>query len=245
MRLILTFSLLLLLLTFNFAIAVDKIIGIAGNIPLSAEDEIIKARIEKLGFVLEPHSQNEAQPVSIAGAAGVYIFETISSGNIVGLYKNIPIPFITAETYILDEMQLAADNHKHDIAGQTSVVIVDPKHQMAAGLNGEIKIAPSDVWIMATCAPGGDVQIVAKSKVTDCVCLAGYEKGAKDMAGNALPARRVITFISRNSAPIMTAEGWRLFDNSILWGMGREKSAVSPEGTAATTWGILKYRKDL
>ncbi len=120
------------------------------------------------------------------------------------------------------------------------MIIIDPDHPIAGGLSGEVEIAPTPVWIMATCDPQGDVQIVAKSKVTDCVCIAVYEEGAKKMDGSAAPARRVVTFLSRTGVSTINDDGWKLFDNSILWGMGQLNTSVSPVGSAAATWGALK-----
>ena len=240
MRVSLFLSLILSLLFACWAVAADKIVLVAGAVPLSAEDTVIKERVESLGFEVELHSQDEAQPVDTTGAAGVFVLETVGSGSITNAYSGLPIPFITAETFFLDEMGFAPDNHTYDDPNQTSVVIVDPDHPIAGGLEGEVTIAPAPVWIMATCDPQGDVQIVARATVNNCACVAVYEEGAKKMDGSKVPARRVITFISRENAPIMTDDGWKLFDNSFLWGMGQLEASVSPKGSVAATWGALK-----
>ena len=240
MRLLTVFSLALFLISTTLAIAADKIVMVVREDPIGVEDNIVKERLEMLGFEAEPHSQDEAHPVDLTGAAGVFVSESILSGNVAGAYEDIPIPFITSEAWLLDEMGIAADAHSHEDPNQTSVTIVDPNHPMAAGLEGEIQIAPTPVWIMSTCDPGGDVQIVAKATVNDCPCLAGYEKGAEKMGGELVKARRVLTFITRNSSLIMTDDGWKLFDNSILWGMGKLGVPVTPRGAVAATWGALK-----
>ena len=240
MRLLTVFSLVLFLISTGLAIAADKIVMIVREDPIGVEDNIVKERLEALGFEIELHSQNEAHPVDIAGADGVFVSESILSGNVGGAYEGISIPFITSEAWLLDEMQIAPDNHTHEDPNQTSVTIVDPGHPMAAGLEGEIEIAPAPVWIMSTCEPAGDVQIVAKATVNDCVCLAGYEEGAEKMDGLKVKARRVLTFITRNSALVMTDDGWKLFDNSVLWGMGKLGAPVMPRGAVAATWGALK-----
>jgi hypothetical protein len=239
MRLSLLLSLIVLFSFTCLAMAADRIVVVAGDVPLSATDEIIAARLEGLGFEVEPHSQNEAQPVDTAGAAAVMIFETVSSGNISNFYSGIDIPFIAAETYMLDEMGFAPDNHAHDIAEDT-VIIVDPDHPIAGGLDGEVKITTAPGWVMSTCDPRGDVQIVARVKLNNCVCIATYEVGAKIMDGSTLAARHVITFINRESVPVMTDDGWKLFDNSILWATSRLGTPVDSRRTLATAWGAIK-----
>ena len=239
MRLSLFLSLALLLFLACSAVAADTIIVVAGAVPLSPTDEIIKERIEGLGFEVDVHSQNEPQPIDTADADGVMIFETVGSGNISNFYSGIEVPFIAAETYMLDEMGIAPDNHRHEDPNDT-VVIEDPDHEIAGGLSGDVQITTAPGWVMSTCDPQGDVQIVARVKTTNCVCIAAYEKGAKIMDGSTLAARHVITFINRESVPVMTDDGWKLFDNSVLWAMGGVNRSVSPRGSAATSWGALK-----
>lgn len=240
MRLSLVTSLILSLLFASWSMAADKIIMISAADPPGEADQALIDHVAALGFDVESHSQDEAQPVDISGAAGVLIGEALGSGNITGAYKDAPIPVIITETYVLDDMQLATDG-TFNTTPDKAIVIVDPAHPIAGGLTGEVEIAAEEIDICSTSDIQGDVHIIATTLIGGETCLATYEEGAKGMDGVAVPARRVFLFPHANMIPLLTDAGWGLVERSVLWAMGMlSETAVTPEDAVAETWGAIK-----
>lgn len=232
-------SLILLLLFAGWSIAADKIILLVGEIPLCAEDVPVNALLEEMGFEVEPHSHDEPQPVDTSGAAAMVILASVSSGNITSAYKDVPVPIVTPEIFIFDEMQLAPDgSFTHDF--DQTIVIVDTGHPITGGMTGEVEVASAPIDMMACSDLRGDVQIVANVLGTGNACIASYEKGAKAMDGSEVPARRVSVFPNTSALPLLTDDGWKLIENSILWALGELGMSVDSKGSVTATWGALK-----
>ena len=240
------FTFLILLLVFvSWSAFADKIIMISADEPPGAADQALIDRVVDLGFDVESHSQNEAQPVDISGAAAVLIGEALGSGNITNAYKDVTIPVIITEAYVLDDMQFATDG-TFNTSPDKSIIIVDGRLPIAGGLTGEVQIASEEADICSTSDIQGDAHIIAQTVVSGDVCLATYEKGAIGMDGVAVPARRVFVFSHAVMIPLLTDDGWGLVERSVLWALGMlpvlPETSVNPAGRAATTWGRLKYR---
>ncbi|MBW7459228.1 hypothetical protein K0U00_34770, partial [Paenibacillus sepulcri] len=52
--------------------------------------------------------------------------------------------------------------------------------------------------------------------------ICAYDTGAKNMIGNAAPARRVFFYLSPEDIIYHTDEGWKLFDAAIHWAADAE-----------------------
>jgi hypothetical protein len=240
MRSSLLISLAVLFVFASWAIAADKVILIAGAIPLAAGDAAFKTHLEKLGYTVEEHNQTEKQPVSIVGAAAVYVLESISSANIANAYKTAAIPVITTEAYILDDMKFAPDATFDTTAG-TTLTIEDATSPIAGGLKGEVKITTTAAEICSCSGMAVQGKVIAKAGTSKFPCLITFEKGMKDMDGTAIPARRVFAFAHTNLLPNLTNEGWGLIERSFLWAMGKlSETPVEPVDKLSITWGGIK-----
>ncbi|MFC1717029.1 hypothetical protein ACFL6S_25400 [Candidatus Poribacteria bacterium] len=238
MRLLSLTILILLTLLVNWAMAADKIIMVASNAPLGAQDALIKARLEGMGFEVEAHSHDEAQPVDISGAAAVFICESIGSGNIASAYKEAPIPVIICEAAVFDDMKFVIPTNLYSKNPDLSILITDPSHPVAGGLSGEVKVVTGPGEILACAGLQGDLQVVAT--LNGDPCLMYYEKGAKVADGSTTPARRACTFLHNSAIPLLTEDGWGLIERSVLWALGQIGVAVEPREAVTTTWGTLK-----
>jgi len=239
MRLSLLTSLILLLLFASWAIAADKIIMISAADPPGPEDQGLIDRVAALGFDVESHASGEAQPVDISGAVAVIIGEKLGSGDITDAYKDVPIPVVITEAYVLDDMQLATDG-TFNADEDNTIIIVDPDHPIAGGLTGEVQIASEVAGICSTSDIQGDAHIIANVRANGHTCLATYEEGARGMDGVPVPARRVFVFLFADLIPNLTDDGWGLVERSVLWALGMSTTAVTPDGAVAVTWGDLK-----
>ena len=240
MRLFLLTTLVLLVFLATFAMAADKIVLIGSTVPLGASDELIKTHLTTLGFTVEAHSQDEAQPVALTGAAGVFISESVGSALITSLYNKVAIPIINTEAYILDDWKVTPDT-AFDVTAGTLVTILDPTNPIAGGLKGDVKISSADAAIGSCQNFKVDFKAVAKATASGFPCLATFEKGIKDMDGNPTPARRVFSFGQAVLIPTLTKEGWTLIENTVLWALGRlGTTAVEPTKKLSLTWGSIK-----
>ncbi len=239
MRLLFSTSIVLLLIlaSWSSAVGAGRIVMIGAAVPFDGADLALKERVEALGFTVTEHSQDEDDPVDITGAVGVIIGEALGSGNVADGYKDVPIPVIITEAYVMDDMKLAAGDF--NTAPDTTLTIVDSAHPIAGGLSGDVDIATEAFDVCSVSEILGDAQVVATVKSTGHTALAAYEAGAGDQDGNPLPARRVFVFLFEGLVPVLTDPGWGLVERSVLWALDMA-SPVSPEGAAAVTWGELK-----
>jgi hypothetical protein len=240
LRQLLLVSLVFALILASWPVVADTIIMISAAEPPGEADQAIIDHVAALGFDVESHSQDEAQPVDTSAAVAVIIGEAISSGNIAGAYKDTDLPVVITESYVLDDMQLATDG-TFNTTPDMAITIVDPGHPIVSGFSGTVDIASEVADICSTSDILGDVNIIATTAIGGEVCLATYEEGANAADGVPVPARRVFTFHNAALVPLLNDAGWTILERSVLWALGRLSStAVTPEDAMATTWGDLK-----
>lgn len=241
MRYFLFISFISSVLFTNLAMADGKIIMIAASAPPGGADATVKTRLEGLGFEVEVHSHTESHPVDVEGAAVVFISESVLSGNVGGAYKDSPVPVIINEAWVLDDMNFAPGGEPFSKNADLSIIIKDPNHPIAGGLNGEVNVVTGNGQILACSDLQGDVQIVATLANGDAT-LAAYEVGAKIADGSKVPARRVFAFLHEAAVSLLTDDGWTLIENSVLWAVEEPRIAVDPGGSVPATWGMLKAK---
>ena len=98
MRFYLTTSLILLVLCSSLVFAADKMILIGKNAPINNNDLILMQHLQGLGLEVEYHSEPEGHPVDLKGAVGIFISESVTSGNIGPVYNDVDIPVIISKT---------------------------------------------------------------------------------------------------------------------------------------------------
>lgn len=239
MRITLSVFLSLLLLFAGSSVFAAKIVMIGAAVPFAGADLTVKEHLEALGFDVEEHSQDENDPVDISGAVGVFIGEALGSSNVTNGYKDVSIPVITIEAYVLDDMSLGVDGTFNGT--DKDLNIVDATHPIAGGLSGVVEVATAAADICSCGEVLGDAQIVAETPTDGRAAIVAYEEGAADGDGNPLPARRVFAFAHENLTPLMTDAGWGLMERSVLWALGMlDESAVDPGDAVTSTWGAVK-----
>ena len=233
-------SFMLLFLLADRVVAAKKIIFVASTVPFGEADKLIESRLREYGLQIEPHSQDEDQPVDISGADAIFISESCSSGSIASAYEGAEIPVICTEFYIIDDMGFAPDgtftNEAHRV-----IVITDPEHPIAGGLEGEVEVTSEAVAgdeLQASSGMAGDVHVVASLPNGDA-CIMCYEEGAEKMGGLTAPARRVFVSPHSNAIPLLTEDGWGLLERSFLWALDFSMP-VEPGASITATWGYLK-----
>jgi len=221
-----------------WAVAAEKFIMITASGNPNAHEQKLADRLVGLGFEVEFHDDDEGDPVDTAGAAGVMIAESITSGNVADGYNDVLIPVIANEAWVWDDMGLAEDGTQFKDV-DTTIVIQDTNHVITQGFDGEVAITSQSVTLMSASTMEGDARVLATVKGTGNVTLAVYERGAQTGKGKA-PAPRVAMFLFDDTPSVMTEDGWTLFDRTILWAIGELVQPVEPKNALAVSWASIK-----
>ena len=238
MRFYLTTSLILLVLCSGLAFAADKMILIGKNAPINNNDLILMQHLQGLGLEVEYHSEPEGHPVDLKDAVGIFISESVTSGNIGPVYNDVEIPVIMSEGGLIDEMRMGIGLNAE---GVTTVKIVNPNHFITQGLEGEVEVLSQPGILSGATDVEGSVQVLAiLTDGSEWPRVFVYEKGAQ-MQGQKAPARRAFVFNHQESNPLLNDDGWALVERSVEWVLGAA-APVSSEGSLAVAWGALKAR---
>lgn len=235
MRCYVGISLLLLFLGSGQAMALDKLILIGKDNPINNSDQILMGHLTALGLNVEYHSEPEKHPVDIKGAVGVFISESVTSGNIGPAY-DLPIPVIMSEPGLIDDLKMGIGQ---DVANATSIAIVQQNHPITKGYQGVVKVLSQPETLASASALEGDAQILAVlAGDAGIKLLFVYEAGAQ-MQTEKAPARRAFVFNEQSSTPFVTDDGWTLIERAVTWVLATA-APVSNQGTLTTTWGAIK-----
>ena len=222
----------LFILTANAQFDGEKAVFLMVNVPGNGSEVAVEQRLKELGMEVVMFAQHEANDEVAAGGDLLLISSTVGSPQLFGVLPGLAsyeIPVISWEPALFDEMGFSAKGGWGIGAVEGKITIVDPEHQMAAGLDGDVVVASAQATLFGGGVPEGDVEIVARSFTNaDTAVIFCYEEGASMATGTA-PARRVGFFFLDEVAEYLTDEGWALFDAAVQWAMGLlpETSVIS------------------
>ena len=191
---------------------------------LRISEQRLKARLERLGFVVNVVEALALPPERARSAALLVLSSSVSSQLLEPWVSGLPVPLLVLESTAFEQLGLTGGRWRHDtgpVAPLTEIIISKPDHPLAAGLSGTVRVltVPERLrW--ASPPPGASVIATYAGAPDQASVLFGYERGASTASGPA-PARRVGLFLG-NGRVIrgLTAEGWRLFDAAVLWAAG-------------------------
>lgn len=226
------------LFIFTLSLSADKVILIGSGAP-DPVDALIIERLNKFGLTVESHAHNEKHPVNLNGAILLFISESITSGNVLGAYKDSPIPVVNCESYIYDDMGFTPNDTGFNIDPGDTLTIIKDNHPITQGIPKKVKVYNSSIILMTVSNLAGDFTALAVREDNEAlVGISIYEKGAKTATGET-KARHVNIFPHSTGWVSLTADGWKLVENSILYALGRSLS-VEPLDKLATTWASMK-----
>ncbi|MFC4386691.1 pectate lyase [Gracilibacillus marinus] len=190
--------------------------------------------LDALGYLQIDFAQ--AKTVTTEDTEGydiVFVAESGGSGDIGQKFMHIPIPVVYAKGWVVDDVHLSESTSgaSGDIDGQTAIQIQNASHPLAAGLSGEVEVY-TQAGKVNFGTPGEEADVIATVVNDDTKStIFAYEKGAKRVNGEAVPERRVSTFLFRDQEDFMTNAGWKLFDTSIGWALDLQPSELPEEKT--------------
>lgn len=200
---------------------------LVGNTPLSPADELVAARLGRLGYMVVLRGADEPPDAKVRGARLIVISATVASMGVAREYRDLEVPMLVNESALFDDLGMALPTFR-DLKGQEEkatiaqpavpeILIREPSHPLAAGLSGWIRVADTQVTLRRG-HPGPYAAWVAtqRPRTQAFAWVFGYERGAPMIDGRA-PARRVGFFLHNDTASFLNEQGWRLFDAAARW----------------------------
>lgn len=189
-------------------------------------DEHIKKHLEDLGMVVTFIDQ--AEPASRADGQDLVIISSVVASKVVeGKYRNTPLPVMTWESNILDDMGMTGmhqyvDFDEDEKAESTYIWLGNAPHPLQAGLpNGLTNPFKKTQKILEWGKPGIGANIIATIPGEfNKACIFGYEKGAMMDYNFPAPARRVMFFMFDDGFDYLNDKGMKLFDAAVRWTAG-------------------------
>lgn len=185
-------------------------------------DQKIQQHLAARGYAVTLHSQYA--PVEAALEADLVILSsTIRSHDLLGAYRNVPVPLLTWESDLLDDLAMAgkrADSDFGSMDKQRYVWLVNAPHPMAAGLPAGVVDVYEKQAPMNWGRPGlGATTIATLHGQPEKAAIFGYDKGATMDYESLAPARRVMFFLDNETFPNLSAAGLKLFDAAVDWAL--------------------------
>jgi hypothetical protein len=206
----------------------------------SIGDIFVKNRLEiDMGHKVTkiPHDADRAEMLAAATAADLVILaESLLSRTVETKIISTPTPVFSYEAFLPDEFGLI--NPKGErmdpgtpdqgdygaIEDQTTINIVNPKHPLAAGLSGRVKVyrVPREMNWAKDLAPSAEV-VATLPDYPKAAVIYVIRRGAKLYDGTPSPGLRIQYFIENDNETgtvnLMTEDGYRLFDAAINYAL--------------------------
>jgi len=194
------------------------------NGPNIAVDERIAAHLNARGYSVQLVDQN-FRPDLARDASLIIISSTVSSKDVLPGWRALPVPLVTWENDLLDDLAMSGKRHDVDF-GETDkeryLWMVNAPNPVSAGLPaGTINVYGKQA-AMSWGKPGLGASIIATVYgQPDKAAIFTYETGATMDYETLAPARRVMFFMSNDSFANLSSAGQRLFDAAIDWAIAR------------------------
>lgn len=197
------------------ALFVTADLDVEGNV-----DAPLYQRLVELGFTITVVHKTESSLEDVADNCVIIVSDTGSSGDVNTKFLDATVGVVLLEPGLYDDMRLVATGR--DLwwgDGYQDIVIVDPGHPLAAGLDGTVAIYEEGgrgSWGI----PLASAQVVAVwPDQPEQATLMGYETGAEMAQGFIAPARRV-GFPGGVASVPMTPARVALFEAAVRWAAG-------------------------
>jgi len=214
---------------------------------LNKGDRALRDRLEGLGLQVRIVRDRNAAPTDADGVIGIVVSESARSSRVLDAYRVVPVPVMTMEPSILDDMGMTGRRWAYDYGDakkQTTVSIVLPGHPLAGGLLGAVEVTSKQKkFVWGAPAPGASV-VATVAHEPRLATIFGYAEGAT-MFGLTAPARRTGWLAGRSAATAFTEEGWTLFDAAVSWTLFGQTPALFVTGSGSLSASDQAIKKRL
>ena len=219
--------------------------GVSGGQPTAAGDIAVRNRLMSLGHTVTTVLDSAGAATDTVGKNLVVISSSVQSGDMANYAVNsllrLPLPIIDYEPALFDELLMGASGNNVDF--QTSLIIADPTHPLAAGFSGT-KMVYSTAGQMAfgvAFTLGSDATVVATSEAGD-PAIFNYDLGDRLSDESTLAAAtRIGFYFNAVSVPGANSDGFRLFDAAVDHALIPEPSTITLLMTALI--GLISARR--
>ena len=194
------------------------------NGPNLPTDQRIAAHLGARGYSVQLVDQ-DYRPELARDASLIVISSTVSSKDVLPGWRTLPVPLVTWENDLLDDLAMSGKRHDVDF-GETEkeryLWLVNAPHPIAAGLSAGVVNVYGKQAAMSWGKPGLGASIIASVYgQPDKAAIFAYETGATMDYETLAPARRVMFFMSNDSFANLSQSGQQLFDAAIDWAIKR------------------------
>ncbi|MFE5320569.1 hypothetical protein ACFQ88_17815 [Paenibacillus sp. NPDC056579] len=186
-------------------------------------DALVVKRLKGLGYEVYVTADKDLTAEQALNHAFVFVSSTVNSGKVGNKLKSSPVPVIYAEGQNMGDVDLAGreTDVDHGNYNGKSIQVKQPNHPMAAGLKDSVDIYQTEGKI-GFVVPGKEGVIVASAPDDErraVICT--FEKGAKNMNNEPVPARQVYFYLIGGEEINQTDNSWKLFDAAVRWITGK------------------------
>ncbi|TGE02402.1 hypothetical protein [Methylobacterium nonmethylotrophicum] len=194
--------------------------------PRVQADRAVKVHLEGRGYRVTLGSQYDP-PAQAASYDLVLLSSNIRSRDLLGAYRHLPVPVLTWESDLLDDMGMTGKKAGRDFGkapAEHFVWLVNAPHALAGGLPAGINTVYVRDAPMNWGKPGLGASIIATVPgEPDQAVVFGYEKGATMDYESIAPARRTMFLLDNETFANLTPAGLALFDAAVDWTAGRAR----------------------
>lgn len=185
--------------------------------PLSAADQVVKARLLALGYGVVVKTGSAAVSADALGKALVVISNAPTAA---AKFRDATTAVVVWEGSVMSAMNMVgvtAGTHYGTLATQTQVSVVNQAHPLAAGLSG-LRTTTTTANTYTWGVPGGGaVKVATLAADSSRATVFGYEVGVPLANASAAVDRRAGLFLTATTASVFSADGLALLDAALRW----------------------------
>jgi len=230
----------LILITGLYVHAQDALF-ITGSASLSSGDSAVNEILISKGYSVLTRTPAAYTSSDTNGIDLVLISATVTSGEVTNRFRDVEIPVIVWESYLFDDMMMApaVGGNFGTAELQNAIIIVNPSHELSAGLDSGLNIITEVPSTFMYGKPGNAAyKIAAIEGTTDQYGIFGYEKGVS-MAGMNAPARRIGFFLHDITAASLNENGLSLINSAFDWAISSPDDNIFSVVVNQTTGGTV------
>ncbi|MFN8490613.1 MAG: hypothetical protein U0350_23690 [Caldilineaceae bacterium] len=194
-----------------------------GADPTPLRDQLLIDYLTQLGYAVTVRTDQAVLTDDAIGKNLVIISESILSRYVNTKFRDVAVPVLTWEGWLLDDMQMTGPTLDVDygkLLMEKHIRIVNPNHPLAGGLSGVVQTTFVKDQVESTFhwgVPSANAIVIAMTLVpSPHAHIFAYEQGAW-MVGMAAPARRI--FIHNATGYNLTDAGWTIFAAAVDWAL--------------------------
>jgi len=219
---------------------VPSIAFIGVSLPPTAADDALAHHLEHQGYAVtiyddEPGNRPSAAQLAAANDL-IVVSSTITSGNIAGEFRNLPVPMIFWENALLRAgRESLTDNGV--VVSATSINITDNTHPITQGFPTGVRqvfTSSANMSVGQGNIGPGTRTLALRNGATDRAIVVA-EAGATVADNYVTPARRAFLFFEDSSWQVATADAESLLERTVCWALAIQSPGISadPVNTSA------------